>query len=70
MLVLQQFFSAGEDAIINMWQTNEDGTQVDLLHSERVHDKMLSGLAFISTGKGEKVAAASYDCSTIHCWSC
>ena len=63
-----QFFSVGEDTMINMWQTNENGSEVSLTHSERVDDKLLCGIAFLEGG--EKVAASSYDSDVINCWTC
>lgn len=59
---LCQIASVGEDTALNVWQVDPASGQVGLRHSCIVADKLLTGVAFLSTG----VAVTAYDSDEIY----
>jgi len=59
---LGQIASVGEDTALNVWQVDPATGQVSLRHSCIVVDKLLTGVAFLSTG----VAVTAYDSDELY----
>jgi len=54
--------TVGEDTMLNVWQVDANTGQVGLQHSSSVADKLLTGVAFSSTG----MLVSAYDTSDLY----
>ena len=64
--------TVSEDCVVSIWtipKSPDDGDDVELVFSDYVEDRQLTGVAFLIDGHGErKMLVNSYDTDTIDVW--
>ena len=64
--------TVSEDCVLSVWTlppSPEDGREVELVFTDFLEDRMLTGVAFLVDGHGErKMVAGSYDTDTLDVW--
>jgi len=65
--------TVSEDCVLSVWTLPEspaDGDQVELIFTDHVEDRQLTGVTFLVDGHGErKMVASSYDTDTLDVWN-
>lgn len=65
--------TASEDSVVSVWSVpeaiGERGGEVELLFSDKILDKQLTGICFVSdSNQDTKIIASSFDCDHLDVW--